>query len=115
MNEMINLSLKNMDDLDGQFRKLLPAVVNSIKDEKQTASITITLGFTLCEDSDSLINMSTKIKPTFAVEKKAVLCRRDLVGNLKVDPWDIGQAAIRNTTGNLFAGATVETPANTAE
>ena len=62
--DMVDLSLKEMENLDSQFRKLVPAVVNSLKDEKQTASITITIAFKLCEDSDTLVDMSTKIKPT---------------------------------------------------
>ena len=32
--DMVDLSLKEMENLDSQFRKLVPAVVNSLKDEK---------------------------------------------------------------------------------
>lgn len=99
--DMVDLSLKEMENLDSQFRKLVPAVVNSLKDEKQTASITITIAFKLCEDSDTLVDMSTKIKPTLASEKKTTICRRDLVGNLKADAWDLGQARV-SKDGSLF-------------
>ena len=101
--DMIDLTLKDMEDLNSQFRKLVPAVVNSLRDDKQTASITISVSFQLCEDSDTLLNMSTKIKPTFASEKKSTLCRRDLSGNLKADAWALGKAAIKKD-GSLFAG-----------
>ena len=45
--DMVDLSLKEMENLASQFRKLVPAVINSLKDETQTASITITIAFKL--------------------------------------------------------------------
>ena len=99
--DMVDLSLKEMTDLDTQFRAMVPNVVNSLKDKKQTASITITVSFRLCADSDTLVEMNTKIKATPASEKKATICRRDLVGNLKADAWDLGQARVRRD-GSLF-------------
>ena len=90
--EMLNL--KNMEELNSQVEKLIPAVVNSLKDDSQSASITVTLTFKLCEDSDTHIKMTSKVKPSFASESKALLCARDLVGNLSADPLDLGKNRI---------------------
>jgi len=90
--EMLNL--KSMEDLNHQVEKLIPAVVNSLKDDSQSASITVTLTFKLCQDSDTHIKMVSKVKPSFASESKALLCARDLVGNLSADPLDLGKTAM---------------------
>lgn len=90
--EMLNL--KSMEDLNLQVEKLIPAVVNSLRDDSQSASITVTLTFKLCEDSDTHIKMTSKVKPSFASESKVLLCARDLVGNLTADPIDLGKARI---------------------
>ncbi|MEG1825440.1 MAG: hypothetical protein RRY12_01410 [Cloacibacillus sp.] len=99
---MVDLSLKEMTDLDAQFKKVLPAVVNSLKDESQSASITITLNFKLCPDSETQLDMKTSVKPSFATDKRVTRCRRDLVGNLKADSWDLGNAQVGATQSSVF-------------
>ena len=88
---MVELTLKEMTDLDRQFQKLLPAVVASLKDETQSASITITMSFKLCPDSETQFDMKTSIKPTFATDKRTTRCRRDLLRNIvTADSFDPG-------------------------
>ena len=108
---MVELTLKEMTDLDRQFQKLLPAVVASLKDETQSASITITMSFKLCPDSETQFDMKTSIKPTFATDKRTTRCRRDLLRNIvTADSFDLGIFGAP-AQKDLFAGQKANTAA----
>lgn len=108
-NVTIPLSLKDMSDLDRTFTRLVPGVVASLKDATQSASITITLNFKLCPDSETQVDMKTSIRPTFATDKKVTRCRRDLMTRaVTADKLDLGnydEVEMPTAQKNLFAGA----------
>lgn len=105
-NVMIPLSLKEMSDLDRTFMRLVPGVVASLKDATQSASITITLNFKLCPDSETQVDMKSSIRPTFATDKKVTRCRRDLMTRAvtadKLDLGNYGEVEMPVAQNNLF-------------
>lgn len=84
------LNLKSMEDLNRSVERLIPAVVNSLEDASQKASLTITIDFQLMEDSDRTLKVTHKVKPNYPSKAKALLAHRDLAGNLTADAYDLG-------------------------
>lgn len=84
------LNLKSMEDLNRSVERLIPMVVNSLENESQKASITITINFQLMEDSDRTLKVTHKIRPNYPTKTKALFAYRDLTGNLTADAYDLG-------------------------
>ena len=70
-----NLDLKSIEDINAQVRALIPVVICSLLGPKDRASVTLALGFQLCEDSDTHIKMTAKLTPRMAAHSKAILLR----------------------------------------
>lgn len=84
------LNLKTLENLNQQFERILPSVVQSLEDPAQKAGITIKIDFQLLEDSDRSLKVTTSVKPSFPSKARSLIAHRDLTGNLKADSYDLG-------------------------
>jgi len=101
MFERENIDLKSLEELNTKVREMIPLVVRSLETTKDRASVSLSLTFQLCEDSDTHIKMVSKLTPKMATHSKALLCARDLTGNLSADAQDLGKPVMVGQTGLL--------------
>ncbi|GHV50303.1 hypothetical protein FACS1894216_02240 [Synergistales bacterium] len=84
------LNLKNFEELNKQVEDVIPSLIKSLTDSDKKASLTITLNFNLYKDSESTIEVTTSVKPSFPSRKRKIIASRDLEGNLSADVYDLG-------------------------
>lgn len=97
MYDSTKLNLKNMEELNSDVEALIPSHVKSIEGTKKTASLTIKIKFKQYQDSPSHIEVDHSVVPTYPSKKKGFIANRDLVGNLRADPEDLGMSSIPRT------------------
>lgn len=85
------LNLRNMHDLSDEVERVIPSLIASLEDDpKKKASLTITITFNRFKNSDSRVEVSTSVKPTYPSKKRMLLASMDLTGNLSADAYDLG-------------------------
>lgn len=82
---LVNLDLNALGDLNKEVVALMPAMVRSLEDAKAKGRITITIEFKRLENSESAVVVGYSVKPTYPKRGQKILCRTDLVGNLRTE------------------------------
>jgi hypothetical protein len=85
MNNMTDLDLSTLGDLNKEVRDLIPSLVNSLDDDEAKAKLSITIQFQRMEGSATAIIASYALKPVYPKRAQNILCRKDLVGNLRTE------------------------------
>lgn len=85
MKEMNNvmLDLSTMEGLNEEVRRLFQALSSSMGPEDK-ASINISIELKRIKDTESLINVTYKVKPTYPGKARQIVANADLIGNLSV-------------------------------
>lgn len=90
MYEFKDLNLKSLEALNEDVEKLIPTLVNSLEDTGQSAGLTIKLKFKRLKDSQTFIEVTHCVTPTYPSRKRTITANRDLTGNLRANPEDLG-------------------------
>ncbi|MDR3279296.1 MAG: hypothetical protein LBT23_02185 [Synergistaceae bacterium] len=108
-NDRIVLDLTTFDGLNDEVRRLLAALSGSMVNEDDKASIGITIGLKRVRDTETMLEISYKVKPTFPSKARQILAHSDLYGNLKVDatPAQMNLFPIQKITGQVDKETTV--------
>jgi lipopolysaccharide biosynthesis regulator YciM len=80
----LTLSTACEGKLEDEFQKMYPELVESLRG-KGKASITITLQMQRVPDTQTMVRMDYKIKPTFPPVERSSVCRIDKKHKLKTD------------------------------
>lgn len=83
--DTVNLDLTTMGDLNRDSKEMLKALVQSMKDATDKASLTITIALERVKDTDTMLRVTHSVKPNFPKKAHAILARQDLVGNLMTE------------------------------
>lgn len=90
----VDLDLTTMVDLNQEVRNVLPALVKSLQEEKDKATLSISISFQRVKDTDTMLQVTHSVKPGFPKRARAILARQDLLGNLTTE--------VTPTQKNLF-------------
>lgn len=80
--ETVNLDLSTMTKLNEEVKALIPSLVKSLENEKDKASLSITVTFERVRDTDTMLQITHSVKPAYPKRANVILARQDLVGNL---------------------------------
>lgn len=92
--DYIELDLSTMNKLNDEVKALLPSLVKSLENEKDKASLNITISLERVKDTDSMLQITHSVKPTYPKRANVILARQDFAGNLSHE--------ITPTQRNLF-------------
>lgn len=81
--QTVDLDLTTMEGLNEEVRRQLHALSKSMLEDDK-ASLTITINLKRIEDTDTLMDITYKVKPTFPSKSRKLVANTDLVGNLHV-------------------------------
>lgn len=84
-NNMVDLDLATLGELNREVRALIPSCVSSLHDDKDKAKISITIEFKRMSDSETGVFTTYAVKPSYPKRAQNILCRTDLIGNLKIE------------------------------
>lgn len=82
---MVDLNLATLGELNTECAALIPSLVRCLNDSKTKSKLTITIEFKRLEDSDTAIVVGYAVKPVYPKKAQKMLCRTDLVGNLRTE------------------------------
>jgi len=83
--DTVDLDLTTMVDLNQEVRNMLPALVKSLQEEKDKATLSISITFERVKDTDTMLQITHCVKPGFPKRARAMLARQDLCGNLQAE------------------------------
>jgi hypothetical protein len=83
--ETVDLDLSTLGRLNEEVRALLPSLVNALSDDGDKARLAISIEIKRVKDTETTLTVADSVKPSFPKKAQVVLCRRDLVENLRTD------------------------------
>jgi hypothetical protein len=94
--ETATLDLTTMEGLNSQVGALFKALSASMTDADDKAAITVTISMKRVKDTESLMDITYKVKPTYPSRSRKIIAHADLVGNLTVDAVPTQRSVFEN-------------------